>query len=172
MNKYSLTSLAHSCMIPITGNTTSSFPSTNRALSMGTAPAARMTWIFLGHLLQLHNALQAFRNSWKSFTSLGTFLLRLLLSGWMMFTWRAPYNEQNVSELMTQMSLNYSAFKGVQLVSQNKKYLETFRSTALLCILTKCHTKGTCWEVMLTCLIKLTCLSMSSQHENDLKGGL
>ena len=114
-----LTSLAHSCMIPITGKTTSSFPSTNRVLSMGTAPAARMTWIFLGHLLQLHKALQAFRNSWKSFTSLGTFLLRLLLSGWMMFTWRASNNEGNFFELMVQMCLNYSAFKGVQLLSQN-----------------------------------------------------
>lgn len=158
-------------MIPITGKTTSSFPSTNRALSMGTAPAARMTWIFLGHLLQLHKALQAFRNSWKSFNSLGTFLLRLLLSGWMMFTWRAPYNEENVSELMAQMCLDYSAFKGMQLVSQNTKYLETFRSIALLCTHKMSH-QGYLLEVMLTCLIKLTCLSMSSQHENGLKGGL
>ena len=60
---------------------TSSVPLTNREASMGTAPAARMAWIFLGLLLQLHNAIQALWVSLKSLSSFGGGLLRFLFSG-------------------------------------------------------------------------------------------
>lgn len=72
---------------------TSFRPLTRREASIGTAPAARIAWIFFGLLLQLHNALQAFWISWKSFSSLEETLLRLLLSGWIMCTWKSFNNK-------------------------------------------------------------------------------
>ena len=59
------------------GNMTSSLPLTNKEASIGTAPAARMAWMFFWFLLQLHNALQALQVSWKSSSSLGRGLPRL-----------------------------------------------------------------------------------------------
>lgn len=86
------TSLAHSWIIPIAGKMTSSCLLTNRDASIGTAPAARMAWIFFGLLLQLHNALQAFWVRRKSFSSWEEILLCLLLSGWIIFTWKEINN--------------------------------------------------------------------------------
>jgi len=63
------------------GKMTSSVPLTNKEASIGTAPAARMAWMFFWFLLQLHNALQALQVSWKSSSSLGGGLPRLLFSG-------------------------------------------------------------------------------------------
>ena len=89
VNYFFLTSDAHSWIIPIAGKMTSSCPVTNREASIGTAPAARMAWMFFGLLLQLHNAMHAFWVSWKSLSSLGEVLHRRLLSGWIMLTWNA-----------------------------------------------------------------------------------
>jgi len=68
-------------MIPMAGKMTSSVPLTNKEASIGTAPAARIAWIFFWFLLQLHNALQALQVSWKSSSSLGGGLPRFLFSG-------------------------------------------------------------------------------------------
>lgn len=81
------TSVAHSWMIPIAGNITSSCPLTNKEASIGNAPAARMAWMFFRHLLQLHNAMHVWWVSLKSSSPLGAFLWRRLLSGWIMLTW-------------------------------------------------------------------------------------
>ena len=81
------TSLAHSIRIPMVGKMTSSVPLTNREARMGTAPAKRMAWIFLGLLLQLHKAMHALWVSPKLLSTFDGSLVRFLFSGWIMFTW-------------------------------------------------------------------------------------